>query len=99
MTIDAISMVGADVRATDAIAGTQRAPAGDFLAMLGDGLGRVDGSLQAADAQLRGLAAGQDVPVHEVMITMERARMDLMLAVEVRNRLVEAYQELTRMQL
>jgi flagellar hook-basal body complex protein FliE len=30
---------------------------------------------------------------------MERARLDLMLVVEVRNRLVEAYQELSRMQL
>ena len=68
-------------------------------AALGDGLIQVDRSLRAADDRLRSLAAGENVALHDVMITMEQARMDLMLVVEVRNRLLEAYQELTRMQL
>jgi flagellar hook-basal body complex protein FliE len=37
--------------------------------------------------------------MHDVMISMEQARMNLMFMVEVRNRVVEAYQELMRMQL
>jgi flagellar hook-basal body complex protein FliE len=76
-----------------------RASGLDFASMIGQGLERVDQSLRAADDQVRSLAAGENVPLHEVMISMERARMDLMLVVEVRNRLVEAYQELARMQL
>lgn len=76
-----------------------RASGTEFAQMIGDGLDRVDQSLRAADGKIRSLAAGEDIPLHDVMITMERARMDLMLVVEVRNRLVEAYQELTRMQL
>jgi flagellar hook-basal body complex protein FliE len=56
-------------------------------------------SLQSADGKLRAMAAGQDVPVHDVMISLEQARMQLMFMVEVRNRAVEAYQELMRMQL
>lgn len=77
----------------------RNATGADFIALVGDGLSRADGSLKAADTQLRRLAAGEDVPLHDVMISMERARLDLMLVVEVRNRLVEAYQELSRMQL
>lgn len=71
----------------------------DFAEAIGAGLSRVDGSLRAADAHLRAMAAGRNVPLHETMIAMEQARLDLTLAVEIRNRLVEAYQELTRMQL
>jgi flagellar hook-basal body complex protein FliE len=113
MSIEAISPMGvtpfaADVAAADRVSAAQlsgaqlsgaQATGLDFATMIGDGLGRVDESLRAADGQIRSLAAGENIPLHDVMITMERARMDLMLVVEVRNRLVEAYQELTRMQL
>lgn len=71
----------------------------DFNQMLGEGIAKLDTGLQAADAQLRSLAAGQGVAVHDVMISMEHARMNLMFMVEVRNKVVEAYQELMRMQL
>lgn len=98
MAIEALSAIGADVAPQQAI--RPGAPAGsDFMAMLDTGLSRVDESLRSADSQLRGLAAGQDIAIHDVMISMEKARIDLMLVSEVRNRLVEAYQELTRMQL
>ena len=97
MSIEAIGAVLGDAPLTAAI--TPKAATADFMTAIGDGLGSVDQSLKAANAQLRQLAAGKDVPMHEVMIAMERARLDLMLVTEVRNRLVEAYQELTRMQL
>ncbi len=48
---------------------------------------------------VRAVAAGQDVATHDVMISLEQARMQLTLLSEVRNRVVEAYQELSRMQL
>lgn len=69
---------------------------GDFLT---SELQKVDISLQQADMSIRSLAAGADIPIHDVMIQIESARMSLMLVSEVRNRAVEAYQELMRMQL
>jgi flagellar hook-basal body complex protein FliE len=42
---------------------------------------------------------GDNVDVHEVMLVGEEAKLSLQLAVQVRNKLVEAYQELNRMQL
>lgn len=62
-------------------------------------LQKADSSLQLADMSIRSLAAGGDIPIHDVMIQIESARMSLMLVSEVRNRAVEAYQELMRMQL
>lgn len=98
MAIDAIGAIGGDLPRTTAIT-PQSTTGADFMHLLNDGLARVDQSLKTADTQLRGLAAGQDIPIHDVMISMERARLDLMLVAEVRNRVIEAYQELTRMQL
>jgi flagellar hook-basal body complex protein FliE len=97
MAIEPIAAVSADIAPATALAPSARPL--DFASVAGAGLARVDTSLQTADALLRQVAAGQAVPVHELMIAMERARLDLTLAAEVRNRLVDAYQELTRMQL
>jgi flagellar hook-basal body complex protein FliE len=101
MSIEAIQSLTAVLGNAPAAAPARAegAPALDFGGMLGEGLSKVDNSLQAADAQLRAMTAGKDVAVHDVMISMEEARMGLMLMVEVRNRAIEAYQELMRMQL
>ena len=63
------------------------------------GLASTNQALQAADQNVRLLASGQEIATHDVMISLEDARMQLMLLSEVRNRMVEAYQELSRMQL
>jgi flagellar hook-basal body complex protein FliE len=100
MGIEAIGAVGLAAPAALApTASASAAPAADFAQLIGDGLAKLDTGLQAADTQLRSLAAGKDVAMHDVMISMEQARMNLMFMVEVRNRVVEAYQELMRMQL
>lgn len=98
MALDAIAAIsGALVPAqsppTTSTVGT------DFRNALDAGLAQVDQGLKAADHQVRALAAGEEIAPHEVMISMEQARMHLTLLVEVRNRVVEAYQELARMQL
>jgi flagellar hook-basal body complex protein FliE len=71
----------------------------DFSRLVDGGLGKLNAEINAGDGALRAMAAGKDVPVHDVMIAMEQARIDLQFAVEVRNRVVEAYQQLTQMQL
>lgn len=79
---------------------TMSAPDGpSFGRWLGQGLVNLGESLERADAGARAVAAGENVPVHDVMLAMEQARLKLQLAVEVRNRVVEAYQNLTNMQL
>ena len=43
--------------------------------------------------------SGGEVDLHEMILGMEEAKMSLQLAIQVRNKVVEAVQELTRMQL
>ena len=52
---------------------------------------------QAAD-QSQALATGQATDVASVVTTVEQAALAMQLAVQVRNKAVDAYQELMRMQ-
>ena len=91
----AISSASASMQST----ASSNAVGSDFRNVLDAGLSQVDQGLKAADHQIRVLASGEEIAPHEVMISMEQARMHLTLLVEIRNRVVEAYQELARMQL
>jgi flagellar basal body rod protein FlgB len=46
-----------------------------------------------------GLLSGQNVSLHQAMISMEEANVSFQMMVEVRNRLLDSYQELMRMQI
>jgi flagellar hook-basal body complex protein FliE len=70
-----------------------------FMNAIGSGLDGINADLTHADALARQLAAGDKIPVHDVMIALEQAHLKLQFAVEVRNRVVDAYQNLTNMQL
>ena len=71
---------------------------GSFASMLGGFVGEVNDKQAAAGAAMQGLLAGQNVSLHQAMIAMEEASVSFQLMAEVRNKLVESYQELMRMQ-
>jgi flagellar hook-basal body complex protein FliE len=60
-----------------------------------DSLNQVDNDANNAIARL---AAGEDVELHQVMLAVQQADIAFNLALQVRNKLVEAYQEVMRMQ-
>lgn len=70
-----------------------------FMQMASSAVSELNGSLINADASVRALAAGENISVQDVMIAMEQAHLKLQFAVEVRNRVVDAYQNLTNMQM
>ena len=43
------------------------------------------------------LAAGEPIDIHEVMLNTEQASLGFSMALQVRNKLVDAYQEIMRM--
>lgn len=77
------------------------APVGgsDFSAMLGNLVSEVNGKQMNAAQQVNALQAGQSVPLHQAIIAMEEASVSFQLMVEVRNKLMESYQEIMRMQI
>jgi flagellar hook-basal body complex protein FliE len=69
-----------------------------FDNLLGNFVKEVNGKQMAAGDSVTGLLSGQNVSLHEAMISMEEASVSFQLMVEVRNKLLEGYQELMRMQ-
>jgi len=72
-------------------------PMGDFGAVLKDAVSSLADLGAKADANAMKLATGQDVDIHEVMLSMESASLGMQTALQVRNKLVDAYQEIMRM--
>jgi flagellar hook-basal body complex protein FliE len=70
-----------------------------FAQLIGEGVGSLNSDMTAAEGALGKLAAGKQVEIHDLMIGMERARINLQTFVQVRNKLIDSYQELMRMQL
>lgn len=52
-----------------------------------------------AEQATQDLLTGKATDIHQVMIATEEARLSLELAVQIRNKLVDAYQEISRMQI
>ena len=78
----------------------QNASAPDaFANLMQRGMGEMNASVNTAESAMRDLAAGKSVQLHDVMISLERARISVQTFVQVRNKLVESYQDLMRMQL
>ena len=69
-----------------------------FIDMLQETLQKVNDVQKEADSKAQLLSSGGDVALHEVMIAMEKADMSLRTVTSVRNKIVEAYQEVMRMQ-
>jgi flagellar hook-basal body complex protein FliE len=70
----------------------------DFGKLVSDGLQGVQSDWTQAQSSMRALAEGQPVNLHQVMMKMEESRLSFQLFLQVRNRLLESYQDVMRMQ-
>ena len=74
------------------------APAEGFGKMLDGLVASVDAKQTAAQAATRKVLLGDSDQLHQSVIAMQEASVAFSMMVEVRNKLVESYQELMRMQ-
>lgn len=82
---------GNDVKSTTTLADD----AGKFFNEL---VGKVNDMQQKANTAVQDLSTGQSQGLHEVMIAMEESTISFQFLTQVRNKAVEAYQEVMRMQ-
>lgn len=70
----------------------------DFMSTLNDAMGQV-GQLQSeADGKVAQLLSGNGQDVHSAMIAVEKASLAFSMMVQVRNKIVQAYQQVSSMQ-
>ncbi|MGL4452570.1 MAG: flagellar hook-basal body complex protein FliE [Sarcina sp.] len=70
-----------------------------FSEILKEKLDIVNDKQIKADIATQKMIQGEDIAIHEVMLAGEEAKISLQLAMQVRNKLVEAFQEINRTQI
>jgi flagellar hook-basal body complex protein FliE len=71
----------------------------DFTSFLKDALGKLDSTQAQAEQATLDMITGQTDDFHTPVIAMEKASLALGLAVNVRNKVLDAYHEIMRMQI
>lgn len=101
MAIENIAAVTAIAPPAVAGAGTTNVQStnNDFAAWLQSNLAEVNQQLLDGDVKLQELATGETSNLHEVMLTLEKSKVSFELLLAVRNKVLEAYQEVMRMQI
>lgn len=95
--------VGADQAAMDALAGAQpvsSAPSAtrvDFGAAIDAGIQQINQKVQSADGMPLDLLSGKVNDFHEIAVQLKDAELSFKFAMEIRNKLVDAYREIMRM--
>lgn len=75
------------------------APKTTFGQVLGEMLDELNQTARRSDSLAEAYSAGADVEIHDVILAMQETQIAFELASQVRNRAVEAYQEIMRLQL
>jgi flagellar hook-basal body complex protein FliE len=71
---------------------------GSFLNTLEQSMNAVEGAQGEAENQVAQLLSGQGADLHSAMIAVEKADLSFQLMMQVRNKIVQAYQQVSNMQ-
>lgn len=69
-----------------------------FSDVIASGISNVNKSLTDGDAAIQKLHSGEAQNLHEVMLAVEQADISLRMFVQIRNRALQAYEEILRLQ-
>ena len=70
----------------------------DFLETMKSFYNHVDKQMKEADQKVGEFAVGEKQDLHEIMIASEKASISFKLLLQIRNKVLEAYREIMRMQ-
>jgi len=97
MSISAISGISSAINSQSATTATQSAGGADFGASLDKALSSVNEAQQSADVALAELGSGSSVDLHGTMMKLQQADITMRTMVSVRDKVVDAYQQIMNM--
>lgn len=86
-----------NVTARSSVGESLRADGTAFDAIV-DSIAQVNRDMHATQQVVQDMALGKSDNLHQVMMSLEQTRLSFELLLQVRNRVLEAYQEMMRMQ-
>lgn len=100
MAVDSVSGVNSLLNSLNTASGASVENTGtSFSELLNSALGEVNETNQANEVNSLELLSGQSTDIHTALIEAQKAELTLNLAVQVRNKVIDAYNEVMRMQL
>jgi flagellar hook-basal body complex protein FliE len=94
-----IQGIGSGFALPDLAGAAPSASAGDFRSFFQDAVQRVDDFQKNAAQSMDKLLSGETEEVHQTVLAAQRAELSLEFFLQVKNKAVQAYQEVMRMQL
>jgi flagellar hook-basal body complex protein FliE len=100
MAIPAIQAVTqlAQTSPTAAVSSSAKSDTG-FASMLGNAINQLQSVSDTANQKVNAMATGQNVDITDVMLSLQNESLSMNLATTVRDKAVDAYQEVFRMQM
>jgi flagellar hook-basal body complex protein FliE len=80
-------------------AAAQRSPSGEFRSTLAEAIGRVEEFQKTSATTIDKFLSGEDEEIHKVALATQQAEIAFDLFLQVRNKVISAYQEVMRMQM
>jgi len=84
--------------ADTAVLGRTTAPESDFHDLLHSAVEDIQQLEGQAESRVAGVLEGNGADVHSALIAVEKADLSFQLMMQVRNKIVSAYEEISRMQ-
>ena len=69
-----------------------------FLEILKNDISELNSQINSSEAELRSFALGETDNLHHLMLTMEKSKLQFELFMQVRNKVIDGYKEILRMQ-
>lgn len=98
MAISPISLVGISAIAPTPTRAASASGSTSFEGILGQAIQGLGATQATADAQATNLASGKNVNLVDTMLTMQQTSLDFQLAMQVRDKALEAYQSIMQTQ-
>ena len=93
-----VALPEAQLERPDLDVGQAALPDTGFSKMLDESINHVNKDQLEANAAVKDLVAGRTKNIHEALLALEKADLSMKLMMQVRNKALEAYKEVMRMQ-
>ena len=97
MSVSPVGSVG-NIASGQAATGVNKPPSGSGNNVFANLIRGANDQQLAADQAVENLAAGGEESLHNVVLSAAKADLSFRLVLEMRNKLIESYQEIMRMQ-
>ncbi len=84
-------------RAQGLEANSVQKPSADFTTVMKSAIDHVNETQKAAGEMTKAYETGKDVDIADVMVSLQKANIEFQATVQVRNKMVEAYQQIMNM--